>query len=111
MIGRLWSGLKDRSLDDKINIILVGDHGTVRSLLFNYAYAYFLIFCNAIIVSVFVNIALYVSVEHEICLYQAEFRLTPNQPQTLLNAPAKKNTTIVIFDHFNWIEFADEIFK
>lgn len=27
MIGRLWSGLKDRSLDDKINIILVGDHG------------------------------------------------------------------------------------
>ena len=29
MIGRLWKGLKDRSLDDKINIILVGDHGTV----------------------------------------------------------------------------------
>ena len=27
MIGRLWSGLKDRSLEDKINIILVGDHG------------------------------------------------------------------------------------
>lgn len=48
MIGRLWSGLKDRSLDDKINIILVGDHGTVRSLLFNYASAYFLIFSNAI---------------------------------------------------------------
>lgn len=29
MIGRLWDGLKDRSLEDKINIILVGDHGTV----------------------------------------------------------------------------------
>ena len=27
MIGRLRSGLKDRSLEDKINIILVGDHG------------------------------------------------------------------------------------
>ena len=27
MIGRLWSGLKDRCLEDKINIILVGDHG------------------------------------------------------------------------------------
>ena len=27
MIGRLWSGLKDRSLEEKINIILVGDHG------------------------------------------------------------------------------------
>ena len=27
MIGRLWSGLKDRSLEDKINIILVSDHG------------------------------------------------------------------------------------
>jgi len=27
MIGRLWNGLKERSLDDKINIILVGDHG------------------------------------------------------------------------------------
>ncbi|KAJ7386453.1 hypothetical protein OS493_008582 [Desmophyllum pertusum] len=27
MIGRLWKGLKDRSIEDKINIILVGDHG------------------------------------------------------------------------------------
>ena len=27
MIGRLWSGLKDRCLEDKINIILVSDHG------------------------------------------------------------------------------------
>ena len=29
MIGRLWNGLKERSMEDKINIILVGDHGTV----------------------------------------------------------------------------------
>ena len=29
MIGRLWNGLKERSLDDKINIILVGDHGII----------------------------------------------------------------------------------
>jgi len=27
MIGRLWNGLKDRCLEDKINIIMVGDHG------------------------------------------------------------------------------------
>ncbi|KAL9950873.1 hypothetical protein ACROYT_G043443 [Oculina patagonica] len=27
MIGRLWNGLKNRSMEDKINIILVGDHG------------------------------------------------------------------------------------
>ena len=29
MIGRLWNGLKDRSIQDKVNIILVGDHGMV----------------------------------------------------------------------------------
>ena len=29
MIGRLWNGLKERSMQDKINIIVVGDHGTV----------------------------------------------------------------------------------
>lgn len=29
MIGRLWTGLKERSMEDKINIILVGDHGIV----------------------------------------------------------------------------------
>ncbi|XP_015752630.1 PREDICTED: ectonucleotide pyrophosphatase/phosphodiesterase family member 3-like [Acropora digitifera] len=27
MIGRLWNGLKDRCLEDKINIIMVADHG------------------------------------------------------------------------------------
>lgn len=27
MIGRLWKGLKDRSMQDKVNMILVGDHG------------------------------------------------------------------------------------
>ena len=27
MIGRLWNGLKERSIQDKINIILVADHG------------------------------------------------------------------------------------
>ena len=30
MIGRLWNGLKDRCLEDKINIIMVGDHGSER---------------------------------------------------------------------------------
>ena len=29
MIGRLWNGLKERSMQDKINIILVSDHGIV----------------------------------------------------------------------------------
>ena len=29
MIGRLWNGLKERSIQDKINIIVVGDHGMV----------------------------------------------------------------------------------
>ena len=29
MIGRLWNGLKERSMQDKINIIVVGDHGIV----------------------------------------------------------------------------------
>ena len=29
MIGRLWNGLKERSMQEKINIIIVGDHGTV----------------------------------------------------------------------------------
>ncbi|RMX52209.1 hypothetical protein pdam_00019216 [Pocillopora damicornis] len=27
MIGRLWKGLKDRSMQDKVNMVLVGDHG------------------------------------------------------------------------------------
>ena len=29
MIGRLWNGLKERSMQEKINIIVVGDHGIV----------------------------------------------------------------------------------
>ena len=29
MIGRLWNGIKERSMQDKINIILVSDHGMV----------------------------------------------------------------------------------
>ena len=27
MIGRLYKGLKERSLDDKVNIVMVSDHG------------------------------------------------------------------------------------
>ena len=48
MIGRLWSGLKDRSLDDKINIILVGDHGTV--------FFYLIILINLIAISMHAGI-------------------------------------------------------
>ena len=44
MIGRLYEGLKNRSLDEKVNIIMVSDHGRIYDVL--HCIVLFVMYCT-----------------------------------------------------------------